>query len=112
MKIIDVSLTPKKTKVLYSGQRIKKDQNGEAVLERGRPVTEDVTGVSNRVKIETRYLVEEMTKEGRVSYWLSEPELAIKVGKKKFRKMVREFSTSDRGKGLIKQAEGNVYDKL
>lgn len=110
MKIIDVVLSSKKNQIRYIGKRIKRDAQGEPILEHGRAVTEDVTSLNTKPSLCLRFLVEEQTKDGPISEWVSEAELANRVGKKKYRNMVRDFTSSDKGRTLLRKAVEGLDD--
>lgn len=106
MKIVDAIPNVTKYPTIYIGQRIKKDADGAPVLEHGRTVTEDVAGSSYRVVMKFRFLVEGQTKGGTIQEWMSDAELSNKVGKKKYRAMVKHFLSSDKGHKIMESVNG------
>lgn len=90
MKITDVVPTVSEFPIEYHGERIKRDTEGVAVLERGRPITEQVYQLRKRKRINFLYLVRDKDS----SEWMREGDIVNKYGKRQFRKAQRAFMAS------------------
>lgn len=90
MKIVDA--LPKKNSypLEYHGERIARDSEGNAVLERGRPTTEKVYALGQRDIIRFRFRIDRQPDQ-----WFSEGELVCKYGRKKFKRALRDYMSLD-----------------
>jgi hypothetical protein len=91
MRIVDA--IPKQSSYLavYKGEKIKKNEDGETLFERGRAETVNVRKPILKEIFKFRFLVE----GSHGVEWLSDGEIVCKYGRKKFKGAMKEYLARD-----------------
>lgn len=91
MKIIDAVPKQSSYVVVYKGQKIKKDEQGQNVMENGHAQTLNVRKAIRREIFKFRFLVS--GKHG--TEWLSDGEIVAKYGRKQFKGAMKDYLARD-----------------
>jgi hypothetical protein len=102
MKITEAMPVATQYSLEYRGERIKKNEEGLAVLERGRVESEEIAQQKVRKIIRLIYLV----RDGENSEWMKESEIVRKYGKKKFKRAEKAYLQSVT-KDVLAEKEGS-----
>lgn len=91
MKIIDAVPKQSSYVALYLGEKIKKDDEGQTVMENGHAQTSHVRKAVRREIFKFRFLVS--GKHG--TEWLSDGEIVVKYGRKQFKGAMKDYLARD-----------------
>ena len=91
MKIIDAIPKQSSYVAVYLGEKIKKDEEGQNVVENGHAQTLRVRKAVRREIFKFRFLVS----GGKGTEWLSDGEIVAKYGRKQFKSAMREYLARD-----------------
>jgi hypothetical protein len=95
MKIVDFVVNKKSYQTVSVREDIAKDENGNVILERGRPTTVKKTSRSVRFVYEFLYLVESGS---GVREWMREGSIVKKFGKRSFKGQLAQLVEREGGK--------------
>jgi hypothetical protein len=102
MKITEAMPVMNEYSIEYRGERIKKNEEGLAVLDRGRFESEEIAQKKVRKIVRLIYLV----RDGQKSEWMKESEIVRKYGKKKFKRAEKAYLES-LAQDLLAENEGS-----